>query len=104
MQSRTVLLFVLICMTTLYMTKADKDMCMCVCCNAGSCKSDFAWFKIEGCTDASCAEHCPGQYVDCRPPAEASQSMCMNGGLSFSQHATWGAFILACVVSTIFRI
>ena len=114
MQSTTVLLYVFICMTTLYITKADKNQCMCVCCKDGNCKSNFQWFSLQDCTDQKCAAYCPSQYPsDCGAGTTTDQSMCMDDPSSsspgptpssFSRQTASGVFTLACVFTAIFRI
>lgn len=107
MQSKTVLLFAFICMTTLYMARADKNQCMCVCCKTpGDCKQDFAEFSIKDCTDDKCRVACPSQYVDCRPPVDVSGSMCMadSAADNLGRRTVWGSFVLACIVTAVFRI
>ena len=121
MRSGAVLLFVFICMTTLYTTKADNNQCMCVCTKDGVCKDDMAHFFLQDCTDDSCGVHCTTQYPNlCAFGASTAGSMCMSmygakrigsmgcpsksGAPSFSQNTVWGASILAVIVATVFHI
>jgi hypothetical protein len=111
MRSTTALIFVLIYVAAVGIVSADdNEQCMCTCCKGDSCKSDMDMFPIQGgCTDAACIAACPLRYPEyCGAGTTVDKSGCM-GDMSmaaqvFNRYTTLGAFILAVIATTMFRI
>ncbi len=110
MRSTTALIFVLIFMTTLYVTVSGELQCMCSCCIGNDCTpNDLPMFDIPTCTDQSCQYECLDMYsTQCKIEADAKvEAMCMepmSASHIFNRYTTLGAFILALIATIMFRI
>jgi len=115
MRSTTVLIFVLAFMTTLYMTMADDQQCMCSCCSGDGCTGvSTACFNMTGCDDTTCTDMCKkNDPTHCNLPDSKVEPMCMPYGSNmcmsaasqiFNRYTTLGAFILVFIATAMFRI
>ncbi len=107
MRLTTTLMFALVFMMALCVTKADDLDCMCMCCQGQQCRApDLPMFPLASCTEDSCKTQCVEKHKDyCTDPGSTPGGMCMAAASHvFNRYSTVGAFIIALIATSIFRI